>query len=325
MLEHGWLAHYTNRRYGHGLLPDTFEAYKKQRHRWAYGGLQIVRSIGAVSCRAHAGLTREQKREFALGWLNWLGAESVGVVVAILNLIWVPVVAFVGIAIPDKILTLPILAAFAVSIVHFVALYRLRVAIPAGQTLGAMFAAMSLQWTVARAVGFGLIKDHLPFVRTAKGGATPQGRGLPGLLRGGARRAAGDRRDHRCSRPTTRRCARSTCSRWCWWCRACRSCRRPRWPRSKARASTISRSGRIERSSSPRSGRQPGNRLQAAEVRAAESGGSGAVDGRQPVQLPTDQAGRDGCSRICPLGFSPASPSRPAAPNRTCRAGSPRR
>jgi hypothetical protein len=30
---------------------------------------------------------------------------------------------------------------------------------------------MGLQWTVARAVGFGLIKDGLPFVRTAKGGS----------------------------------------------------------------------------------------------------------------------------------------------------------
>ena len=29
---------------------------------------------------------------------------------------------------------------------------------------------MSVQWTVARAVGFGIVKDHLPFVRTAKGG-----------------------------------------------------------------------------------------------------------------------------------------------------------
>jgi hypothetical protein len=29
---------------------------------------------------------------------------------------------------------------------------------------------MSVQWTVARAVGFGIIKDRLPFVRTSKGG-----------------------------------------------------------------------------------------------------------------------------------------------------------
>ena len=43
MLEQGWQIHYTNRRYGYGLLPDTFEAYKKQRYRWAYGGFQIVK------------------------------------------------------------------------------------------------------------------------------------------------------------------------------------------------------------------------------------------------------------------------------------------
>ena len=43
ILEQGWVAHYTNRRYGRGLLPDTFEAYKKQRDRWASGGFQIVK------------------------------------------------------------------------------------------------------------------------------------------------------------------------------------------------------------------------------------------------------------------------------------------
>src|SRR5439155_276968 len=108
--------------------------------------------------------------EFGLGWLSWLGAESLGVLVAILNLIWVPIVAFAGIAIPDKILTLPIIAAFAVSLLHFVALYRLRVEVKAGQMLGAMIAAMSVQWTVSRAVANGLITEHLPFARTSKGG-----------------------------------------------------------------------------------------------------------------------------------------------------------
>ena len=43
IIEHGWLTHYTTHRYGHGLLPDTYEAFKKQRHRWAYGGFQIVK------------------------------------------------------------------------------------------------------------------------------------------------------------------------------------------------------------------------------------------------------------------------------------------
>jgi exo-beta-1,3-glucanase (GH17 family)/cellulose synthase/poly-beta-1,6-N-acetylglucosamine synthase-like glycosyltransferase len=170
IIEHGWLTHYTNHRYGHGLLPDTYEAFKKQRHRWAYGGFQIVKKHWRRFLPGASRLSPDQRREFALGWLNWLGAESLGVLVAILNLIWVPIVAFADIAIPDKILTLPIIAAFVISLVHFVALYRLRVPVKWGQMLGAMVTAMSVQWTVSRAVANGLITDHLAFARTSKGG-----------------------------------------------------------------------------------------------------------------------------------------------------------
>jgi cellulose synthase/poly-beta-1,6-N-acetylglucosamine synthase-like glycosyltransferase/exo-beta-1,3-glucanase (GH17 family) len=170
IIEHGWLTHYTNHRYGRGLLPDTYEAFKKQRHRWAYGGFQIVKKHWRRFLPGASRLTRDQKREFSLGWLNWLGAESLGVLVAILNLIWVPIVAFADIAIPDKILTLPIIMSFFVSLIHFVAMYRLRVAVKWVQMLTAMVAAMSVQWTVSRAVAQGLITEHLPFARTSKGG-----------------------------------------------------------------------------------------------------------------------------------------------------------
>jgi cellulose synthase/poly-beta-1,6-N-acetylglucosamine synthase-like glycosyltransferase/exo-beta-1,3-glucanase (GH17 family) len=176
IIEQGWATLYTRRRYGHGLLPDTFGAYKKQRDRWAFGGLQIIRKHWRRFLPGMSRLTRDQKREFALGWLNWLGAETVGVLVAILNLIWVPVVAFMGVAIPDKVLTLPVIAAFAVSVAHFVTLYRRRVVISPAQMAAAMIAAMSMQWTVARAVAIGLVTEHLPFVRTAKGGSAKKKR-----------------------------------------------------------------------------------------------------------------------------------------------------
>ena len=172
IIEQGWLTHYTNHRYGRGLLPDTYEAFRKQRNRWAYGGFQIVKKHWRRFLPGASRLSRDQRREFSLGWLNWLGAESLGVVVAILNLIWVPIVAFADIAIPDRILTLPIIASFIVSLVHFVAMYRVRVAMKWGQMLSAMVAAMSVQWTVSRAVAQGLITEHLPFARTSKGGLT---------------------------------------------------------------------------------------------------------------------------------------------------------
>jgi exo-beta-1,3-glucanase (GH17 family) len=211
ILEHGWLAHYTNRRYGRGLLPDTFEGYKRQRQRWAFGGFQLACRHWRHLLPGSQTLTREQKREYGLGWLNWLGAESVGVVVALLNLVWVPVVAYasggaaawldqyflsltpqIGSAtaewlarlaesfssfgaVPDRVLTIPILAAFAVSFAHFATLYRLRVRTPIGQMFGAVCAAMSMQWTVAHAVGAGILQERLPFLRTAKGGAGRKG------------------------------------------------------------------------------------------------------------------------------------------------------
>jgi exo-beta-1,3-glucanase (GH17 family)/cellulose synthase/poly-beta-1,6-N-acetylglucosamine synthase-like glycosyltransferase len=179
ILEQGWVAHYTNRRYGHGLLPDTFESYKKQRDRWASGGFQILRKHWRRFLPGASRLTPEQRREFAFGWLNWLGAETVGVAVAILNILWVPVVAFVGIAIPDKVLTLPIIAAFAVTLAHFTLLYRERVPLSGTRMVASMFAAMSLQWTIARAVGIALVNDHLKFVRTDKGGRTRKGPTFP--------------------------------------------------------------------------------------------------------------------------------------------------
>jgi len=228
LLEGRWTAHYTNRRYGYGLLPDTFDAYKRQRHRWAFGGFQLLRKHWRQLLPHADGLTREQKREYGIGWLNWMGGDSIGVVVALLNILWVPFVAYsssglaVSIAemcrdlqapagqdasrlaqflhsypqfwdelaqcavalagfgaVPDRVLTLPILAAFAVSVAHFASLYRLRVRASLGEMAGAVVTAMSLQWTVARAVGTGIIAAHAPFLRTAKGGATRKGPDFP--------------------------------------------------------------------------------------------------------------------------------------------------
>jgi hypothetical protein len=44
------------------------------------------------------------------------------------------------------------------------------VPVKTAQMLGAMVAAMSVQWTVSRAVAQGLITEHLAFARTSKGG-----------------------------------------------------------------------------------------------------------------------------------------------------------
>ena len=173
ILELGWRADYTNRRYGWGLLPQDYLAFKTQRARWAGGAVQIVKKHWRRFLPGRSLLDHNQKREFAFGWLSWFGSEIVAVAAALLNLIWVPFVVFQVVAIPDPLLLLPSIAAFLVSLLHFVSAYRTRVAIPYRQMLGAMVVFMSVQWTVASAAfkaAFPARKSY--FHRTRKGGGS---------------------------------------------------------------------------------------------------------------------------------------------------------
>jgi cellulose synthase/poly-beta-1,6-N-acetylglucosamine synthase-like glycosyltransferase len=43
ILKLGYKSIFINRTYGFGLMPFTFEGLKKQRFRWCFGGIQILR------------------------------------------------------------------------------------------------------------------------------------------------------------------------------------------------------------------------------------------------------------------------------------------
>jgi exo-beta-1,3-glucanase (GH17 family)/cellulose synthase/poly-beta-1,6-N-acetylglucosamine synthase-like glycosyltransferase len=184
LLERGWRAHYTQTRYGLGLLPNDFAAYKRQRHRWAYGGMQLIKKHWRAFLPGGSRLTPQQRSHYLFGWLTWLGAEALGVLIAMLNLIWMPLVAFLGIAVPEAVLTVPVLATFAVTLLHFTVLYRTRVKAPFFASLGAALSAMALQLTVSRAVAEGAVRDGLPFLRTSKGGAARWSEAFPAFWEG---------------------------------------------------------------------------------------------------------------------------------------------
>ncbi|MBU1217076.1 glycosyltransferase [bacterium] len=176
LFEAGYSAHYTNRRYGHGLLPDTMEAFKTQRHRWAYGAIQILKKHWAHFMPSSKTLTKAQKHHFITGWFFWL-SDALGPVTAVLNIVWVPVIIFVGVTIPTIALTVPILTAFLVNVIHAFVLYRTRVKANFYHSLLGALAAMSLQLTIFKAVYDGFVKDSLPFKRTEKGGNTKKAAG----------------------------------------------------------------------------------------------------------------------------------------------------
>ena len=169
LLESGYRSLYTNRRYGWGVLPDTLKAFQTQRHRWAYGAVQVIRKHWPHMVPGARTLTGAQKVQFVNGWLCWL-SEALGAAAAFSNLLWVPAILFIGVLIPTIPLTLPIAGAFAVNLLHCLLLYRARVRAPLSHILGAAIASMSLQLTVAKAVLTGVLRPVQPFQRTDKGG-----------------------------------------------------------------------------------------------------------------------------------------------------------
>lgn len=169
LFEAGYTAHYTNRRYGYGLLPDTLEAFKTQRHRWAYGAIQILKKHWREFKPSANRLTSRQKNKFITGWFFWL-SDAMGPIMAVMNIIWVPVIIFVGVTIPTIPLTIPIITAFIVNILHTFILYRTKVKASFKGIFLSSIASMSLQLIIFKAVFDGFIKDGLPFKRTQKGG-----------------------------------------------------------------------------------------------------------------------------------------------------------
>ena len=93
-----------------------------------------------------------------------------GPIMAVMNIIWVPVIIFVGVTIPTIPLTIPIITAFMVNILHTFILYKMKVRATLKDTLLSSIASMSLQLIIFRAVFDGFVKDGLPFKRTQKGG-----------------------------------------------------------------------------------------------------------------------------------------------------------
>ena len=146
------------------LLPDTFEAYKKQRHRWAFGGLQILRrtlatfAAGTTGSRANrnanmpsAGSTGSAPRASA-SWSQF--SISCGC----------PVVAFARHRGPGPEATLPIWPRSPSSLVAFHRALSLARAHPGSRRQMSARSARRcpMQWTVARAVGSASSRSACP-------------------------------------------------------------------------------------------------------------------------------------------------------------------
>jgi len=69
LLSHGFESLYINKTFGRGLIPATFEAYKKQHYRWSFGGAKILR--GHFWDIALGRLTPRQSFDYFVGSAHW--------------------------------------------------------------------------------------------------------------------------------------------------------------------------------------------------------------------------------------------------------------
>jgi exo-beta-1,3-glucanase (GH17 family)/cellulose synthase/poly-beta-1,6-N-acetylglucosamine synthase-like glycosyltransferase len=170
LFEHGYEAQYLPRSYGRGLMPETFIDYKKQRFRWAYGAVQILRAHArALFSHSDERLTRGQRYHFVAGWLPWL-ADGLNLLFTIAALIW----SFAMLVEPHRIdpplimfSALP-LALFTFKLVKLAHLYAARVGANIRQTLAAALAGLALSHTIGVAVVKALFTRNQPFSRTPK-------------------------------------------------------------------------------------------------------------------------------------------------------------
>ena len=173
LMQKGYGAMYSRERFGHGLTPDHFSGYKKQRFRWAYGAMQILKRHLGTMLSNRTKLTFWQKYHFISGWMPWF-ADALNLIFTWLGLVWVlavlipPLFLLKPVGLPPAEFILPTIGIFVFKLAYSFGLYASRVRCTFRQSVGASLAGLALTYTVGRAVIYGLATSRLPFMRTPK-------------------------------------------------------------------------------------------------------------------------------------------------------------
>lgn len=183
LLMRGYEGHFVNRSYGRGLMPLEFDALKRQRFRWCFGGIQILRKHWAALLPwirrprdqqqwTAPGLTGAQRYHYLLGGLQWYGdALTFGFTAILLCTGWLRLLGHpLRLAVLGGPLLLLPLAFWITSLLR--TLWGLRATRRCTwiEAFGAVGIMWSLGWVVTLASLQGLVRKRGVFLRTPKGG-----------------------------------------------------------------------------------------------------------------------------------------------------------
>ena len=169
LMQHGLSTVYVDQVFGRGLTPDGFAAFKKQRYRWAQGGMQILKAHIA-SLMKSGRLSNGQRYHFLAGWLPWIG-DALHLVFALAAVAWTAGAVLLPsvVTLPTLLFMLPLATFVLAKLVIGPLLYWRRVPCSAVEIVGASIAGMAVSHAIARGVIAGLFGRNARFEVTDKG------------------------------------------------------------------------------------------------------------------------------------------------------------
>jgi exo-beta-1,3-glucanase (GH17 family)/cellulose synthase/poly-beta-1,6-N-acetylglucosamine synthase-like glycosyltransferase len=187
LMRHGYTTVYVDQVMGEGLTPDGFADFKKQRKRWAHGGMQILKAHArALLLPASqdkqggfpARLSLGQRYHFLAGWLPWLG-DALHLVFVFAALFWTAGALLLPkyFSFPLALYLMPLAVFCSAKLVMGPLLYWRRVDCSWSDIVGASVAGMGLSHAIARGVIEGLLGKAAVFQITSKGNARPEMQG----------------------------------------------------------------------------------------------------------------------------------------------------
>ncbi len=176
MLAAGYSSHFVARSFGRGIMPLTFAALKKQRFRWCFGGMQILRRHWRMlipGARTPGNrLTNGQRLDYLFGGLQWLNDLILLGFSVVLVIVGSLLLAGSSVAIRPLVGPMVLLPAalLASGLLRAVWALRQQTGITVRRALLAFASWLSLSLTVARACLQGLVRSEGVFMRTPKTG-----------------------------------------------------------------------------------------------------------------------------------------------------------
>jgi cellulose synthase/poly-beta-1,6-N-acetylglucosamine synthase-like glycosyltransferase len=174
LLRAGWGGQLVEESFGTGIMPLTFEALKRQRFRWCFGGVQLLRmhwrSLMPWDRSADNRLTLSQRWAYLVGGLQWFGDVAGMLFTCFLLTGAADAVLGKGLVIRrlSGLLLLCILVLTVLGAVRCVGLVRRAGGATRREALGALGVWVALGWCVAQAAVKGLVAREGAFLRTPK-------------------------------------------------------------------------------------------------------------------------------------------------------------